>query len=109
MIRGMTSWNEIRRAATAFSKRWKNAFDEKSQAQSFLKELLAVFGVDAVTVATFEHRVKFADGAYGRSFSSDSDRVAHLFSLYAERSGKVEELKSGKVREGGCSETAMRI
>ena len=40
----MTSWNEIRRAATAFSKRWKNAFDEKSQAQSFLKELFAVFG-----------------------------------------------------------------
>ena len=61
----MTSWNEIRRAATAFSKRWKNAFDEKSQAQSFLKELFAVFGVDAVTVATFEHRVKFADGAQG--------------------------------------------
>ena len=33
----MTGWNEIRRAATAFSKRWKNAFDEKSQAQSFLR------------------------------------------------------------------------
>ena len=61
----MTSWNEIRRAATAFSKRCKTAFDEKSQAQSFLKELFAVFGVDAVTVATFEHRVKFADGAQG--------------------------------------------
>lgn len=30
------------------------------------------------------------DRAYGRSFSSDSDRVAHLFRLYAERSGKVE-------------------
>ena len=45
----MTSWNEIRRAATAFSKRWKNAFDEKSQAQSFLKEFFAVFGVDAVS------------------------------------------------------------
>ena len=34
----MKSWNEIRKAATAFSKRWKNAYDEKSQAQSFLKE-----------------------------------------------------------------------
>ena len=31
----MKSWNEIRKAATAFSKRGKNAFDEK--AQSFLK------------------------------------------------------------------------
>ena len=61
----MTSWNEIRKNATAFSKRWRNAFDEKSQAQSFLKEFFAVFGVDAVTVATFEHRVKFADGSQG--------------------------------------------
>ena len=61
----MKSWNEIRKAATAFSKRWKDAYDEKSQAQSFLKEFFAVFGVDAVTVATFEHRVKFADGSQG--------------------------------------------
>ena len=44
----MKSWNEIRKAATAFSKRWKTAFDEKSQAQSFLKEFFAVFGADAV-------------------------------------------------------------
>ena len=61
----MKSWNEIRKAATAFSKRWRNAYDEKSQAQSFLKEFFAVFGVDAVTVATFEHRVKFTDGSQG--------------------------------------------
>ena len=61
----MKSWSEIRKAATAFSKRWKDAYDEKSQAQSFLKEFFAVFGVDAVTVATFEHRVKFADGSQG--------------------------------------------
>ena len=61
----MKSWNEIRKDATAFSKRWRNAYDEKSQAQSFLKEFFAVFGVDAVTVATFEHRVKLADGSQG--------------------------------------------
>ena len=61
----MKSWNEIRKAATAFAKRWKDAYDEKSQAQSFLKEFFAVFGVDAVTVATFEHRVKFSDGSQG--------------------------------------------
>ncbi len=59
----MNSWNEIRKAATAFSKRWKAAFDEKSQAQSFLKEFFAVFGVDAVT-------------------------VAHLFKLYAEKASQ---------------------
>ena len=61
----MKSWNEIRKAATALSKRWKDAYDEKSQAQSFLKEFFAVFGVDAVAVATFEHRVKFSDGSQG--------------------------------------------
>ena len=26
----MKSWNEIRKAATTFSKRWKNAYDEKT-------------------------------------------------------------------------------
>ena len=61
----MKSWNEIRKAATAFSKRWKDAYDEKSQAQSFLKEFFAVFGVDTVVFNAFEHRVKFADGSQG--------------------------------------------
>ena len=61
----MKSWNEIRKAATVFSKRWKGAYDEKSQAQSFLKEFFEVFGVDTVTQATFEHRVKFSDGSHG--------------------------------------------
>ena len=61
----MKSWNEIRKSATAFSTRWKMAFDEKSQAQSFLNEFFEVFGVDTVTQATFEHRVKFADGSQG--------------------------------------------
>ena len=61
----MKSWNEIRKAATAFSKRWKNAYDEKAQAQSFLKEFFAVFGVDTVVFNAFEHRVKFTDGSQG--------------------------------------------
>ena len=61
----MKSWNEIRKAATAFSKRWKNAYDEKAQAQSFLKEFFAVFGVDTVVFNAFEHRVKFSDGSQG--------------------------------------------
>ena len=61
----MKSWNEIRKAATAFSKRWKDAYDEESQAQSFLKEFFAVFGVDIVLFNTFEHRVKFGDGSQG--------------------------------------------
>ena len=64
-VRQMKSWDEIRKAATAFSKRWKSAYDEKSQAQSFLKEFFEVFGVDTVQQATFEHRVKFSDGSQG--------------------------------------------
>jgi hypothetical protein len=35
----MKSRNEIRRTATAFSKRWKNAYDEKIRAQSFLRDV----------------------------------------------------------------------
>ena len=61
----MKTWNEIRKSAAAFSRRWRDAYDEKSQAQNFLREFFEVFGVDAVTTATFEHRVKFADGAQG--------------------------------------------
>ena len=37
----MKSWNEIHKTATAFSKRWKDAYDEKSQALSFLKNCAA--------------------------------------------------------------------
>ena len=37
------SRNEMRKAATALSKRWENAYDEKSQVQSFHKEFVAVF------------------------------------------------------------------
>ena len=38
----MKSWNEIRKAATVFSKRWKGAYDEKSHAQSFCKKFKEV-------------------------------------------------------------------
>ena len=60
----MKSWNEIRTAATAFSKRWKNAFDEKAQAQSFLKVFFAVFGVDAVLSTHDALGAKFLPQAY---------------------------------------------
>ena len=59
------SWNEIRAGAVFLSNRWKDAYDEKSQAQSFLKEFFEIFGVDSLMQATFEHRIKFPDGAQG--------------------------------------------
>ena len=66
----MKSWNEIRKAATAFSKRWKNAFDEKAQAQSLL-------------VGGFEILSRRMGGL--SASCTDADRVAHLFKLYAEK------------------------
>ena len=53
----MKSWNEIRKAAMAFSRRWKDAYDEKSQAQNFLREFFELFGVDVVVINALEHRV----------------------------------------------------
>ncbi len=74
----MKSWNEIRKAATAFSKRWKNAYDEKAQAQSLLKEFFAVFDVDrarpeAVGVAL--RAVRELDAV------PEPEIVAHIFKL----------------------------
>ena len=69
----MKSWNEIRKAATAFSKRWKNAYDEKAHA----------------------HLDALVDKAYGLSSSStDADRVAHLFKLYAEKVKDIPKIRA---------------
>ena len=59
------SWDDIRRDATRFAKDWRLAYDEKSQAQSFLVAFFNVFGVETRQVATFEHRVKLLDGSQG--------------------------------------------
>ena len=87
----MKSWNEIRKAATAFSKRWKNAYDEKSQAQSFLKELCAVFGVDTVVFNAFEHRVKFTQGEQiaplWKNLSVEIDFACRTFNWHNEAKG----------------------
>jgi len=52
------SWNEIRKRATVFAKRWQDAADEKSQAKPFLIDFFEVFGITDKRVATFEHAVK---------------------------------------------------
>lgn len=51
------SWNEIQHRAVQFSKNWKDAKDEKSQAQLFLNDFFHVFGVDLRRVALFEKKV----------------------------------------------------
>ena len=41
------SWEAIQQNAVAFSKRWKGiAGRERQQAQAFVREFLAVFGID---------------------------------------------------------------
>jgi type I restriction-modification system DNA methylase subunit len=51
------SWDEIQANAVTFSKRWGAGWDEKSEAQSFIRDFLAVFGVkDPALVGQYEKR-----------------------------------------------------
>lgn len=51
------SWNEIQNRAEKFSNDWKDASEEKAQAQLFLNDFFHVFGVDLKRVALFEKKV----------------------------------------------------
>jgi hypothetical protein len=52
------SWNEIRNNAHRFSKYWKDADSERSDAQTFWNEFFEVFGVQRKRVAIFEKQVE---------------------------------------------------
>jgi len=53
------TWDEIQANAMSFSKRWSGADNEKQLAQSFIRALLDVFGVDSSIIDTgFENAVK---------------------------------------------------
>ncbi len=52
------SWQDIQTRASAFAAEFKNARDEKSQAQTFWLKFFDVFGVDSHRVGVFESRVK---------------------------------------------------
>ncbi|MCL2830260.1 MAG: N-6 DNA methylase [Betaproteobacteria bacterium] len=57
------SWEMIQSNALAFSKRWKDGADEKSEGPSFVRDFLAVFGVeDAAAVGRFEERAQRMSG-----------------------------------------------
>lgn len=63
---GMTlSWKDITTNALSFSRTWKDAKDEFSEAQSFLNDFFAVFGIDRKRVATFETKVTVGKGRNG--------------------------------------------
>ena len=58
-------WNEIKKRAMAFSKKWKDATDEFAEAQSYLNDFFEVFGVDRKRVATFETKVTMSSRKNG--------------------------------------------
>ena len=59
------SWIEITSRAFEFSKKYENAKDEFSEAQSFLNDFFYVFGVDRRRVATFEAKVTMGQNRNG--------------------------------------------
>ena len=59
------TWNEIRDRAFTFAHEWKDETREDSEAKSFWDNFFEVFGVARRRFATFEKRVKRADGTYG--------------------------------------------
>lgn len=61
----MISLNEIRNRADAFAHEFAKETDEKGEASPFWEEFFQVFGVSRRRVASFEYRVKKADGAQG--------------------------------------------
>ena len=58
------SWNEIRQRAIQFSRDWKDAADERAEAQTFWNEFFNVFGIKRRTVASFEEPVKSIKDTY---------------------------------------------
>ncbi|HJJ48232.1 MAG TPA: hypothetical protein O0X39_04465 [Methanocorpusculum sp.] len=59
------SKDEMKANALKFSRKWRDAHDEKSQAQSFLNDFFNVFGFDTKLLATFESRVPLPGGSTG--------------------------------------------
>lgn len=58
MITKPPSWNQIRSNARKFAAEWKTATSEQSDAQTFMTEFLAIFGVQRKQVAVFEQHAK---------------------------------------------------
>lgn len=65
MSNGPLDWRDIRESAAAFAIRYKDASKEASLKQSFWIDFLAMFGVDAVQVGTFEYYVKDIRNQWG--------------------------------------------
>lgn len=60
------SWPEIRQNAIRFSHRWRDARDERSEAQTFWNEFFEIFGLDRKIYATFEEHVRSLKNTHQR-------------------------------------------
>lgn len=65
MVNVQLSWNEINNRALKFSKEWKDASDEKAQAQLFLNDFFHIFGVSSKKVGLFEKKVSLSENRDG--------------------------------------------
>jgi hypothetical protein len=62
---GSIDIKEVRRRLSEFSYQFRNAHDERSNAQRFQHEFLKCFGLDDLELSTFEMRIKNAKGNTG--------------------------------------------
>ncbi len=100
-------WEDIELDAAAFAKRWKNARSEKSDAQGFVRDFLAVFGVeDAAAVGNFENPALREEGHGfmdyfwpGKIAVEMKSRGKDLKVAYAQLKEHVLKLPSGEMPE----------
>lgn len=59
------SWDVIRARAVAFAARHADARDEHRDTQTFYNDFFAIFGIDRLRLATYEHRVRLHTERYG--------------------------------------------
>ena len=59
------SWNQIRKNAVSYSKKWENEKRERAEKDSFWNDFFSVFGMDRKRVASFEEPVKKLGGSQG--------------------------------------------
>jgi hypothetical protein len=57
---------DIRSAAVAFSRKWKDAVNENAEAKSFWDDFFSVFGISRLRFASFEVPIRQPDGQAGR-------------------------------------------
>jgi len=59
------SWNQIKKNAVVYSKKWESEKRERAEKDSFWNDFFSVFGMDRKRVASFEEPVKKLGGSQG--------------------------------------------